>query len=73
MVMHLPRLPISIVLPAKVCVSSERLFPKRPHTACVDARDLKGHIGDNVHFDTDAQNAIGRRYAEQLKKLAEQK
>jgi hypothetical protein len=46
---------------------------KRPHTACVDARDLKGHIGDNVHFDTDAQNAIGRRYAEQLKKLADQK
>lgn len=46
---------------------------KRPHTACVDARDLKGNIGDNVHFDTDSQNAIGRRYAEQMKKLADQK
>ncbi len=36
---------------------------KRPHTACVDARDLKTHIGDSVHFDTAAQNEIGRRYA----------
>jgi hypothetical protein len=36
---------------------------KRPHTACVDARDLKGNIGDLVHFDTTAQNEIGRRYA----------
>lgn len=42
---------------------------KRPHTACVDARDLKGNIGDNVHFDTASQNAIGRGYAEQMKKL----
>ena len=39
-------------------------FPsKRPHTACVDARELKTHIGDNVHFDTAAQEEIGRRYA----------
>jgi hypothetical protein len=37
---------------------------KRPQTACVDARDLKGHIGDNVHFDTAAQEEIGRRFAE---------
>ena len=37
---------------------------KRPSTACVDARDLKTHIGDSVHFDTAAQNEIGRRYAE---------
>ena len=36
---------------------------KRPHTACVDARDLKGNIGDNVHFYTASQNEIGRRYA----------
>lgn len=36
---------------------------KRPHTACVDARDLKTHIGDQVHFDTAAQEEIGRRYA----------
>lgn len=46
---------------------------KRPHTACVDARDLKGNIGDNVHFDTASQNAIGRRYADQMKKLTDQK
>ena len=38
---------------------------KRPHTACVDARDLKTHIGDQVHFDTAAQEEIGRRYAAQ--------
>ena len=37
---------------------------KRAHTACVDARDLKGNIGDNVHFDTAAQEEIGRRFAE---------
>ena len=35
-----------------------------PHTACVDARDLKTHIGDAVHFDTAAQNEIGRRFAQ---------
>lgn len=43
---------------------------KRPHTACVDARDLKTHIGDRVHFDTAAQNEIGRRYAEKYFALA---
>ena len=34
-----------------------------PHTACVDARDLKGHIGDNVHYDAASANAIGARMA----------
>ncbi len=43
---------------------------KRPHTACVDARDLKTHIGDHVHFDTAAQEEIGRRYAAQYLELA---
>lgn len=43
---------------------------KRPHTACVDARDLKTHIGDQVHFDTAAQEEIGRRYAEKYFALA---
>ena len=42
---------------------------KRPHTACVNARDLKSSIGDNVHFDTAAQTQIGQRYAEQYLKL----
>jgi hypothetical protein len=37
-----------------------------PHTACVDARDLKTHIGDSVHFDTAAQNEIGKRFAARL-------
>jgi hypothetical protein len=37
-----------------------------PHTACVNARDLKTHIGDNVHFDTAAQEEIGRRFAAKL-------
>jgi len=40
------------------------LSSKRPRAGCVDARDLKSHIGDNVHFDTAAQNEIGRRFAE---------
>ena len=34
-----------------------------PHTACVDARELKTHIGDSVHFDTAAQTEIGKRFA----------
>jgi len=45
---------------------------KRPHTACVDARDLKTHIGDSVHFDTAAQNEIGRRFAEKHAALTKQ-
>ncbi len=39
------------------------------HTACVDARDLKTHIGDSVHFDTAAQNEIGKRFAAEAAKL----
>jgi hypothetical protein len=40
-------------------------LPKlRPHTACVDARDLKGHIGDNVHYNAASANTIGERMAE---------
>ncbi|MCA1964960.1 MAG: sialate O-acetylesterase, partial [Prosthecobacter sp.] len=40
-----------------------------PHTACVDARDLKTHIGDAVHFDTAAQNEIGKRFAAEVARL----
>jgi len=37
---------------------------KCPHTACVDARDLRdGHIGDYVHYSTEAQLEIGKRFA----------
>lgn len=43
---------------------------KRPHTGCVDARDLKGHIGDAVHYDTASQNEIGARYARIMIELA---
>lgn len=41
-----------------------------PHTACVDARDLKTHIGDQVHFDTAAQNKIGKRFAAKFIELS---
>jgi hypothetical protein len=45
-------------------------LPKRvPQTACVDARDLKTHIGDSVHFDTAAQNEIGKRFAAKLAEM----
>ncbi len=40
-----------------------------PHSACVDARDLKTHIGDSVHFDTAAQEEIGRRFAAEAGRL----
>jgi hypothetical protein len=36
---------------------------KRKRTACVDARDLVGHIGDQLHYDTGSQIEIGKRYA----------
>ena len=39
------------------------LTQKRPHTGCVSATDLKGHIGDFVHYDTASQNEIGERFA----------
>ena len=42
---------------------------QRPNTSCVDARDLKSHIGDSVHFDTTSQEAIGRRMAAEYLKL----
>lgn len=42
---------------------------KRAHTACVDARELKTHIGDSVHFDTAAQSEIGKRFATKLIEL----
>jgi hypothetical protein len=42
-----------------------------PYTACVDARDLKTHIGDSVHFDTAAQEEIGRRLAAKALSLAQ--
>jgi len=40
-------------------------LPKQvPNTACVDARDLDdGHIGDYMHYNTEAQQIIGRRFA----------
>ena len=46
-------------------------LPKRvPHTACVDARDLKdGHIGDFMHYNTESQQIIGQRYAVEFLKL----
>jgi len=41
-----------------------------PHTACVDARDLiDGHIGDFVHYNTAAQETIGKRYAAEYLRL----
>ena len=39
---------------------------KVKHTDCVDARDLTTHIGDRVHFDTAAQEEMGRRFAAKM-------
>lgn len=41
----------------------------RPRTACVDARDLRGHIGDKLHADSATAEEIGRRYAAALREL----
>ena len=44
----------------------------RPYTACVDARDLKdGHIGDYVHYNSEAQAVIGQRFAEKYFQLTQ--
>jgi hypothetical protein len=40
-----------------------------PDTAVADARDLDGHIGDRVHYDTATQNEIGRRFGRAWLKL----
>jgi hypothetical protein len=41
-------------------------LPQRvPNTACVDARDLKGHIGDFMHYDSESQQSIGQRYGQE--------
>ncbi len=42
---------------------------QRDQTACVDARDLTGHIGDRVHFDTASPEEMGRRFAVKLLEL----
>lgn len=42
-----------------------------PRTACVDARDLPGHIGDFMHYDTESQVTIGKRFAAQYLQLLE--
>ena len=34
------------------------------YSACADARDLTGQIGDNLHYNTESANEIGRRMAE---------
>ncbi|MCF7818839.1 MAG: sialate O-acetylesterase, partial [Kiritimatiellales bacterium] len=45
-------------------------LPERElNTACVDARDVTGHIGDNMHYNTDSQIIIGQRYADQYAAL----
>ena len=41
------------------------------HTQCVDARDLKTHIGDRVHFDMAAQEEMGRRFAAKMTQLVQ--
>lgn len=42
---------------------------KRENTACIDARDLTGHIGDRVHYSTESQLEIGKRFAAAYLKL----
>lgn len=47
-----------------------KLPSMRTHTAWVDARDLKdGHIGDYVHYNSEAQAVIGQRFAEKYLQL----
>ena len=43
------------------------------HYSCVDARDLTGHIGDYVHYNTDSQQEIGRRYVKAFFEMNDKK
>ena len=48
-------------------------LPKKRHIpACVDARDLKGHIGDHVHYNAQSQIEIGKRYAKAYLEILKQ-
>ena len=42
---------------------------KRKYTACIDARDIKGHIGDRLHYNTKSQVEIGKRFAKEYMKM----
>jgi hypothetical protein len=42
---------------------------KIPFTATVDARDLDGHIGDRLHYNSASQEVIGQRFAETYRVL----
>jgi hypothetical protein len=42
---------------------------KRSFTACVDARDLTGHIGDRLHYNAESQRIIGKRFAEKYNEV----
>jgi len=46
-----------------------RLPEKRKFTACVDARDVKGHIGDELHYNSESQIEIGKRFADAYQEL----
>jgi hypothetical protein len=50
----------------------ENLPKQVPRTACADSKGL-GNKGDGIHFSTEAQIEFGRRYGEQMLKLAESK
>ena len=43
------------------------------NTATIDARDLTGHIGDYMHYNTASQKIIGHRYAQAYLRLTTQK
>jgi hypothetical protein len=43
----------------------------RQNTACIDARDLTGHIGDFLHYDLTSQEEIGKRFCEAYQALTQ--
>ena len=48
-------------------------LPNRAKHGLRDARDLKGHIGDHVHYNTESQVEIGKRFAEAYLNVLKQK
>lgn len=46
---------------------------KRKYTACIDTVDLKGHIGDRLHYNTKSQIEIGKRFAKEYLKIIKSK
>jgi hypothetical protein len=50
--------------------SLARIGESSPHTACVSSKGLN-HKGDQLHFNSESQRELGKRYSEAMRRLNE--